>query len=98
MAPSYNNDIAGDGDSDGRCQRIIQDTVVWRWRCLGHSSQLYETQKAVASHNFLHLTFQEFLAAVHISNMEAEQRLQHYKRHKEGRLRVVLRFLAGIIN
>ena len=58
--------------------------------------ELFETSKAVASHNFLHLTFQEFLAAVHISNMEAEQRLQHFKRHKEGRLRVVLRFLAGI--
>ena len=58
--------------------------------------ELYVTQKAVASHNFLHLTFQEFLAAVHISNMEAEQQLQHYKRHTEGRLRVVLRFLAGI--
>ena len=58
--------------------------------------ELYLTQKAVASHNFLHLTFQEFLAAVHISNMEAEQRLEHFKRHKEGRLRVVLRFLAGI--
>ena len=58
--------------------------------------ELYLTQKAVASHNFLHLTFQEFLAAVHISNMEAEQRLEHFKRHTEGRLRVVLRFLAGI--
>ena len=58
--------------------------------------ELYITRKAVASHNFLHLTFQEFLAAVHISNMEAEQRLEHFKRHTEGRLRVVLRFLAGI--
>ena len=58
--------------------------------------ELYETRQTVASHNFLHLTFQEFLAAVHISNMEAEQRLEHFKRHKEGRLRVVLRFLAGI--
>ena len=58
--------------------------------------ELYETRKVVASHNFLHLTFQEFLAAVHISNMETEQQLQHFKRHKEGRLRVVLRFLAGI--
>ena len=58
--------------------------------------EFYETRKTVASHNFLHLTFQEFLAAVHISNMEAEQRLQHFKKHDEGRLRVVLRFLAGI--
>ena len=58
--------------------------------------ELYETQKEVSSRNFLHLTLQEFLAAVHISNMEAEQRLEHFKRHKEGKLRVVLRFLAGI--
>ena len=32
--------------------------------------ELYVTRKGVASHNFLHLTFQEFLAAVHISKME----------------------------
>ena len=47
--------------------------------------ELYETRKAIASHNFLHLTFQEFLAAVHISNMEVGQRLQHFKRHNEAR-------------
>ena len=59
--------------------------------------QLYVTQGVVMSYNFLHLTVQEFLAALHISNMSPEQQLEHFQRHgKEGRWRVVLRFLAGI--
>ena len=58
--------------------------------------ELFVTQNNVSSHNFLHLTFQEFLAAVHISKMEPSKRLLHFKRHKEGRLRVVLKFLAGL--
>ena len=58
--------------------------------------QLYTTQGAVVSHNFLHLTVQEFLAALHISFMSPEQQLKHLKRHKEGTLKVVLRFLAGL--
>jgi Ran GTPase-activating protein (RanGAP) involved in mRNA processing and transport len=58
--------------------------------------EFYVTKKEVASHNFLHLTFQEFLAAVHISLMQPAQRLEHFQRHSEGRLQVVLRFLAGL--
>ena len=59
--------------------------------------QLYVTQGVVMSYNFLHLTVQEFLAALHISNMSPEQQLEHFQRHgKEGRWSVVLRFLAGI--
>ena len=58
--------------------------------------QLYTTKGTVVSHNFLHLTVQEFLAALHISFMSPEQQLQHLKRHKEGKLKVVLRFLAGL--
>ena len=59
--------------------------------------QLYVTRGVVMSYNFLHLTVQEFLAALHISNMSPEQQLEHFQRHgKEGRWRVVLRFLAGI--
>ena len=60
--------------------------------------ELYVTQGTVSSYNFLHLTCQEFLAAVHISNMKPEEQLQHFKRHKEGKLRMVLKFLAGVTN
>ena len=59
-------------------------------------SQMYVTQGVKVSHNFLHLTVQEFLAALHISNMTPEKQLEHFKRHKEGRFRVVLRFLSGL--
>jgi len=53
--------------------------------------QLYVTQGVVMSHNFLHLTVQEFLAALHISNMSPEKQLEHFQRQdKEGRWRVVL--------
>ena len=48
------------------------------------------------SHNFLHLTVQEFLAAFLISTMSLAKQLEHFQRHKDGRLRVVLRFLAGL--
>ena len=58
-------------------------------------SQLFmDGQKT--SHNFLHLTFQEFLAAFLISTMSPAEQLTHFQRHKDGRLRVVLRFLAGL--
>ena len=58
-------------------------------------SQLFmDGQKT--SHNFIHLTFQEFLAAFLISTMSPAEQLEHFQRHKDGRLRVVLRFLAGL--
>ena len=59
-------------------------------------TELYVTQGTVSSHNFLHLTFQEFLAAVHISTMSPADQLEHFQRHEDGRYRVVLRFLAGL--
>ena len=58
-------------------------------------SQLFmDGQKT--SHNFLHLTFQEFLAAFLISTKSPAEQLKHFQRHEDGRLRVVLRFLAGL--
>ena len=58
-------------------------------------SQLFmDGQKT--SYNFLHLTFQEFLAAFLISTMSSAKQLEHFQRHNDGRLRVVLRFLAGL--
>ena len=60
-------------------------------------SQLYVIYGQKMSHNFLHLTVQEFLAALHIqTTMTPAEQLEHFKRHKEGRLKVVLRFLAGL--
>ena len=58
--------------------------------------QLYVTEGEGVSHNFLHLTVQEFLAALHISFMSPAEQLEHFQRHEDGRLRVVLRFLAGL--
>ena len=65
-------------------------------------TDLYVTGETVSSHNFLHLTFQEFFAAVHISTMSKEQQLQYFMEgksdsgSKKGRLNVVLKFLAGL--
>ena len=59
-------------------------------------TDLYVTQGAVSSHNFLHLTFQEYFAAVHISTLSPAEQLEHFQRYKEGRFNVVLRFLAGL--
>ena len=65
-------------------------------------TDLYVTGETVSSHNFLHLTFQEFFAAVHISTMSKEKQLQYFMEgksdsgSKKGRLNVVLKFLAGL--
>ena len=48
------------------------------------------------SHNFLHLTVQEYFCALHISFMSAERQLELFQKHKTGRFSVVLRFLAGL--
>ena len=47
-------------------------------------TDLYVSRGAVSSHNFLHLTFQEFFAAVHISNLPQEKQIDYFQRHKEG--------------
>ena len=59
-------------------------------------TELYATRGAVSSYNFLHLTFQEFFAAIHISTMSPAEQVEHFQRHGDGKLKVVLRFLAGI--
>ena len=65
-------------------------------------TDLYVTGETVSSHNFLHLTFQEFFAAVHISTISKEKQLQYFSKgrsdssSKGGRLNVILKFLAGL--
>ena len=87
--------IAGNSD---RVQLIFSD-LPSDFDSLGFMdsvTELYVTQGTVSSHNFLHLTFQEFLAAVHISTMSPSDQLEHFQRHEDGRYTVVLRFLAGL--
>ena len=61
-------------------------------------TELYVTGETSSSHNFLHLTFQEFFAAVRISTLPPEERLLFFKRdfYMDGRFKVVLKFLAGL--
>ena len=60
-------------------------------------TELYATQGTVSSHNFLHLTFQEFFAAVYISTMSPDRQFAHFVEFKKKfRLKVVLKFLAGL--
>ena len=42
------------------------------------AAELYVDQGAVVSHNFFHLTLQEFLAAVHVSEQTTEEQLQYF--------------------
>ena len=58
-------------------------------------NELY-VRGTVSSHNFLHLTFQEYFAAVHISTLPAEKQMEFFQKHKEGRFKVVLKFLSGL--
>ena len=59
-------------------------------------NELYVTRGTVSSHNFLHLTFQEYFAAVHISTLPADKQMEFFQRHKEGIFKVVLKFLSGL--
>ena len=59
-------------------------------------TELYATRGAVSSYNFLHLTFQEFFAAIHISTMSPAEQVKHFQQYCDGKLEVVLRFLAGM--
>ena len=92
--------IAYDGvcREGGKSVQLIFPDIPDNFETLGlmqSVSQLFmDGQKT--SHNFLHLTVQELLAAFLISTMSPAEQLKHFQRHKDGRLRVVLRFLAGL--
>ena len=83
----------------GKSVQLIYPNLPTDFETLGlmqSVSQLYVKHGQNTSHNFLHLTVQEFLAALHISTIPSEKQLDHFQRHDEGRFRVVLRFLAGL--
>ena len=59
--------------------------------------ELYVDKGDCVSYNFLHLTIQEYLAAVHLSMQPMDVQIQHFKEKKtESSFVMVLRFLSGL--
>ena len=58
--------------------------------------QLYTEEKA-SSYHFIHLTLQEYLAAVHISQLYAADQTKLFREHLDsGHFKMTIRFLAGL--
>ena len=59
--------------------------------------ELYVDKGDCVSYNFLHLTIQEYLAAVHLSMQPMDVQIQHFKEMEaESSFVMVLRFLSGL--
>ena len=59
--------------------------------------ELYVDKGDCVSYNFLHLTIQEYLAAVHLSMKRKSFQIQHFKEMgAESSFEMVLRFLSGL--
>ena len=57
--------------------------------------QLY-TEGRASSYHFIHLTLQEYLAAVHISQLPAHEQTRLFQKHvNSGHFKLTMRFLAG---
>ena len=57
--------------------------------------QLY-TEGRASSYHFIHLTLQEYLAAVHISQLPAHEQTRLFQEHvNSGHFKMTMRFLAG---
>ena len=57
--------------------------------------QLY-TENRASSYHFIHLTLQEYLAAVHISQLPAHEQTRLFQEHvNSGHFKMTMRFLAG---
>ena len=58
--------------------------------------QLY-TEGTASSYHFIHLTLQEYLAAVHISQFSAHEQTRLFQKHvNSGHFKLTMRFLAGL--
>ena len=57
--------------------------------------QLY-TEGRASSYHFIHLTLQEYLAAIHISQLPAHEQTRLFQEHlNSGHFKMTMRFLAG---
>ena len=57
--------------------------------------QLY-TEGRASSYHFIHLTLQEYLAAVHMSQLPAHEQTRLFQKHvNSGHFKMTMRFLAG---
>ena len=57
--------------------------------------QLY-TEGRASSYHFIHLTLQEYLSAVHISQLPAHEQIRLFRKHvNSGYFKMTMRFLAG---
>ena len=86
------------GKSRKGVQLIFSDSDLGGCETLGFMqsvAEVYVTCGWKMSHNFLHLTVQEFFAALYMSKMSSDDQLFYFQRH-EGKLKIVLRFLAGL--
>ena len=62
-----------------------------------HELYVDKGDSTCVSYNFLHLTIQEYLAAVHLSMKRKSVQIQHFKeKEAESSFEMVLRFLSGI--
>ena len=58
--------------------------------------QLY-TEGRASSYHFIHLTLQEYLSAVHISQLPAHEQTRLFQKHvNSGHFKMTMRFLAGL--
>ena len=59
--------------------------------------ELYIDEGSCVSYNFLHLTIQEYLAAVHLSMQPLDIQIQHFnEKNTKSSFDMVLRFLSGL--